>query len=224
MKERDREFRDRDKSTVITNKDVLGPKLSLYPSKDKYLSKPINDLDLSNYDQYTPSYSLLPKNVSVTSGGEDYSFKHMHKNQYEDRLFRCEDDRPEFELDMLLESAKVTTKWVEELLEKINNNIIKGDSPIPINLRCIERLYGDHGLDGMEVLRKNAPLALLVILTRLKQKQEEWARCLADFSKVCAEIYAKNYHKSLGHCSFYFKQQDTKSLSIKGVYGYGRAT
>ncbi|KAG4403132.1 hypothetical protein GLYMA_01G038300v4 [Glycine max] len=242
MKERDREFRERDKSTAIANKDVLGSKMSLYPSKEKYLSKPINELDLSNCDQCTPSYRLLPKNypipvasqktelgaevlndywVSVTSGSEDYSFKHMRKNQYEESLFRCEDDR--FELDMLLESVNVTTKRVEELLDKINSNIIKGDSPIrieehltAINLRCIERLYGDHGLDVMEVLRKNAPLALPVILTRLKQKQEEWARCRADFSKVWGEIYAKNYHKSLDHRSFYFKQQDTKSLSTKG--------
>uniref|UniRef100_A0A0R0LCZ1 Histone deacetylase interacting domain-containing protein n=1 Tax=Glycine max TaxID=3847 RepID=A0A0R0LCZ1_SOYBN len=243
MKERDREFRERDKSTAIANKDVLGSKMSLYPSKEKYLSKPINELDLSNCDQCTPSYRLLPKNypipvasqktelgaevlndywVSVTSGSEDYSFKHMRKNQYEESLFRCEDDR--FELDMLLESVNVTTKRVEELLDKINSNIIKGDSPIrieehltAINLRCIERLYGDHGLDVMEVLRKNAPLALPVILTRLKQKQEEWARCRADFSKVWGEIYAKNYHKSLDHRSFYFKQQDTKSLSTKAL-------
>lgn len=31
--------------------------------------------------------------VSVTSGSEDYSFKHMRRNQYEEALFRCEDDR-----------------------------------------------------------------------------------------------------------------------------------
>lgn len=31
--------------------------------------------------------------VSVTSGSEDYSFKHMRKNQYEESLFRCEDDK-----------------------------------------------------------------------------------------------------------------------------------
>ncbi len=68
------------------------------------------------------------------------------------------------------------------------------------------------------LLRKNAPLALPVILTRLKQKQEEWARCRSDFNKVWAEIYSKNYHKSLDHRSFYFKQQDTKSLSTKGNF------
>ncbi|CAL0311940.1 unnamed protein product [Lupinus luteus] len=243
LKERDRECRERGKSTAIAIKDVSGPRVSLYPSKDMYLSKPINELDLSNCEQCTPSYRLLPKNypiplasqktelgaevlndhwVSVTSGSEDYSFKHMRKNQYEESLFICEDDR--FELDMLLESVNVTTKRVEELLEKINRNVIKGGSHIRIeehltalNLRCIERLYGDHGLDVMDVLRKNASLALPVILMRLKQKQDEWARCHSDFNIVWAEIYAKNYHKSLDHRSFYFKQQDTKSLSTKAL-------
>ncbi|CAL5196996.1 unnamed protein product [Lathyrus oleraceus] len=243
VKERDRELRERDKSAGIANKDVSIPKVSL--SKDKYVGKPINELDLSNCEQCTPSYRLLPKNypipiasqrtelgdevlndhwVSVTSGSEDYSFKHMRKNQYEESLFRCEDDR--FELDMLLESVNVTNKRVEEILEKVNANIIPGDIPIRIeehltalNLRCIERLYGDHGLDVMDVLKKNASLALPVILTRLKQKQEEWARCRADFNKVWAEIYSKNYHKSLDHRSFYFKQQDAKSLSTKALLG-----
>ncbi|XP_023512218.1 paired amphipathic helix protein Sin3-like 4 isoform X2 [Cucurbita pepo subsp. pepo] len=245
-KDRDRENRERErleKNAAFGSKDIVGHRMSVFSSKDKYLGKPINELDLSNCERCTPSYRLLPKNypipsasqrtdlgdqvlndhwVSVTSGSEDYSFKHMRKNQYEESLFRCEDDR--FELDMLLESVNVTTKRVEELLEKINNNVIKADCPITVedhltalNLRCIERLYGDHGLDVMDVLRKNAPLALPVILTRLKQKQEEWARCRYDFNKVWAEIYAKNYHKSLDHRSFYFKQQDTKSLSTKAL-------
>lgn len=245
-KDRERENRERDRldrNVAFGSKDNTGQKTPLFSNKDKYMSKPIQELDLSNCDSCTPSYRLLPKNypipsasqrtdigaevlndnwVSVTSGSEDYSFKHMRKNQYEESLFRCEDDR--FELDMLLESVNVTTKRVEELLDKLNNNMINIESPIHIedhftalNLRCIERLYGDHGLDVMDVLRKNATLALPVILTRLKQKQEEWARCRSDFNKVWADIYAKNYHKSLDHRSFYFKQQDTKSLSTKAL-------
>ncbi|XP_010683342.2 paired amphipathic helix protein Sin3-like 3 isoform X2 [Beta vulgaris subsp. vulgaris] len=245
-RDRDRESRERDRtdrSGIYGNKEVANLRMSSNSNKDKYIGKPIQELDLSNCERCTPSYRLLPKNypiplashrtelgaevlndhwVSVTSGSEDYSFKHMRKNQYEESLFRCEDDR--FELDMLLESVNVTIKRVEDLLDKINSNIIKTEIPIriedhftPINLRCIERLYGDHGLDVMDVLRKNAILALPVILTRLKQKQEEWARCRADFNKVWAEIYAKNYHKSLDHRSFYFKQQDTKSLSTKAL-------
>ncbi|XP_010936783.1 paired amphipathic helix protein Sin3-like 4 [Elaeis guineensis] len=243
-RERDKERERLDKGAAFSSKDMASHKTHLYSNKEKYnLCKPISELDLSNCQRCTPSYRLLPKNypippsshrtelgasvlndvwVSVTSGSEDYSFKHMRKNQYEESLFRCEDDR--FELDMLLESVNVTTKRVEELLEKIQDNTIKPESPIRIedhftslNLRCIERLYGDHGLDVMDVLRKNASLALPVILTRLKQKQEEWSRCRADFNKVWAEIYAKNYHKSLDHRSFYFKQQDTKSLSTKAL-------
>ncbi|KAF2549695.1 hypothetical protein F2Q70_00019705 [Brassica cretica] len=84
------------------------------PSASKYVGVPINELDLSECVQCTPSYRLLPKDypveipryrnalgkkilndhlVSVTSGSEDYSFSHMRKNQYEESLFRCEDDR-----------------------------------------------------------------------------------------------------------------------------------
>ncbi|KAL9240901.1 hypothetical protein vseg_015069 [Gypsophila vaccaria] len=245
-RDRDRDCREGDRidrSSVYVSKEVENIWIPSNLIKDKYIGKPIHELDLSNCERCTPSYRLLPKNypipvasqktelgkevlndhwVSVTSGSEDYSFKHMRKNQYEESLFRCEDDR--FELDMLLESVNVTIKRVEELLEKINDSKSKAESPIridehfnAINLRCMERLYGDHGLDVVEVLKKNATLALPVILTRLKQKQEEWARCRADFNKVWAEIYAKNYHKSLDHRSFYFKQQDTKSLSTKAL-------
>ncbi|TVU22253.1 hypothetical protein EJB05_31937 [Eragrostis curvula] len=252
-REREREDRDRDREKERDKererldrgfmKDGSSHKPSILPKEKYNLSKPISELDLSNCQRCTPSYRLLPKNypmppasnrtdlgasvlndhwVSVTSGSEDYSFKHMRKNQYEESLFRCEDDR--FELDMLLESVNAATKRVEELIEKMQDNSIKPESPIridehltPLNLRCIERLYGDHGLDVMDVLRKNASVALPVILTRLKQKQEEWSRCRSDFNKVWAEIYAKNYHKSLDHRSFYFKQQDTKNLSTKSL-------
>ncbi|XP_074274489.1 paired amphipathic helix protein Sin3-like 3 isoform X2 [Silene latifolia] len=245
-RDRDHDYMERDRterSSPYVSKEVANLRISSNSNKDKYIGKPIQELDLSNCERCTPSYRLLPKNypipvasqkteigaqvlndhwVSVTSGSEDYSFKHMRKNQYEESLFRCEDDR--FELDMLLEAVNVTIKRVEEILEKINANNFKVEGPIQIedhftaiNLRCIERLYGDHGLDVMDVLKKNATLALPVILTRLKQKQEEWARCRADFNKVWAEIYSKNYHKSLDHRSFYFKQQDAKSLCTKAL-------
>ncbi|GMH04285.1 hypothetical protein Nepgr_006124 [Nepenthes gracilis] len=212
-------------------------------NKERYMAESIQELDLSNCQRCTPSYRLLPEDypipnasqrseigaqvlndywVSVTSGSEDYSFKHMRRNQYEESLFRCEDDR--FELDMLLESVSSTAKRAEDLLNNINNNIINADSSIRIedhftalNLRCIERLYGDHGLDVVDILRKNPALALPVILTRLKQKQEEWTKCRSDFNKVWAEIYAKNHYKSLDHRSFYFKQQDSKTLGTKSL-------
>ncbi|KAL0694479.1 hypothetical protein Bca4012_061659 [Brassica carinata] len=227
-----------DKSAAAGSNDIGNQKSPL--STSKYVGIPINELDLSECVQCTPSYRLLPKDypveipryrnalgkkilndhlVSVTSGSED-TFSHMRKNQYEESLFRCEDDR--YEMDMLLGSVSSAIKHVEILLEKINKNTISTDTTICIeehlsamNLRCIERLYGDNGLDVMDLLKKNMHSALPVILTRLKQKQEEWARCHSDFQKVWAEVYAKNHHKSLDHRSFYFKQQDAKNLSTK---------
>ncbi|XP_058068404.1 paired amphipathic helix protein Sin3-like 4 [Magnolia sinica] len=223
-KERDKGSEQFDKNGA---QDSAHPNGHLVPNEENYMDKPIWELDLSNCQSCTPSYRLLPKNypmpatshrtklaasvlndtwVSVPSESEDCSFKDMPKNPFEESLSRCEDDR--FELDMLLESVNVTTKHVEELLEKINDNTIKPDSQIRIevlftaqNLRCMERLYGDHGLDVLNVLPKNMSAALPVILARLKQKQEELLKCRSDYNKFWAEIYAKNYHKSLDHCT-----------------------
>lgn len=237
--------KEREKEKLLSQAPREPPihKPSLVSSKEKYLAKPISELDLSNCERCTPSYRLLPKSypkpvaslrsewahsvlndkwVSVTSGSEDYSFKHMRKNQYEESLFRCEDDR--FELDMLLETTAVTTQRIEELLQKMHEVNGTQDAQIhvedylkAIHLRCIERIYGDHGLDVVDLLRKNVSVALPVILSRLKQKQEEWIKCRGDMNKIWAEVYAKNYHKSLDHRSFYFKQQDKKSLSTKAL-------
>ena len=65
-----------------------------------------------------------------------------------------------------------------------------------INLRCIERIYGDHGLDVLDLLRENPNLALPVVLRRLQQKQDEWSVCRAEMNKGWTSVYDKNYHKS----------------------------
>ena len=240
-RERDRD-KDRDVKPHHAVKDA-SHKVSMAPSKDKHINKPISELDLSNCDRCTPSYRLLPKHyprpvsthrtplgnavlndswVSVTSGSEDYSFKHMRKNQYEESLFRCEDDR--FELDMLLESTAVTAKVVGEYADKQGDASAMEEHPngvddylSQINFRCIERIYGDHGLDIIDVLRKNTAKAMPIIHIRLKQKQEEWSKCRTDMNKVWAEVYAKNCYRALDHRSFYFRQQDKKALSTKGL-------
>ena len=64
---------------------------------------------------------------------------------------------------------------------------------VAINLRCIERIYGDHGLDVLDLLRENPTLALAVVLPRLQQKQDEWSVCRAEMNKVWTEVYEKNY-------------------------------
>lgn len=55
------------------------------------------------------------------------------------------------------------------------------------------------------------------MLSRLKQKDLEWRKARKDLDKTWKEVLEKNYHKSLDHRSFYFKQQDKKLLSAKGL-------
>eukprot|EP00899_Mesostigma_viride_P008288 jgi/Mesvir1/17460/Mv08734-RA.1 len=210
---------------------------------DSLYRLPVSELDLSNSERCTPSYRLLPKHyprgkcsgrtpmigsllndqwVSVTSGSEDYSFKNMRKNQYEESLFRCEDDR--FELDMVIESNMSTLAVMTRLNERLCGLAAEERAALdlhtemsPIHLRCVERIYGDHGPSIVELLQKNPGVAIPVIMARLKQKDEEWRAVRTEMNKVWRDVYAKNYYKSLDHRSFYFKQVDKKNLSARGL-------
>ena len=226
----------------LTPKDLQ--LMKVVTEREKFVSKPISELELSNCERCGPSYRLLPKNfppapastrtdlckavlndnwVAVTSGSEDYSFKAMRKNQYEEALFRCEDDR--FEIDMILETTKTCIeklqKYEEELgsmPEEAREEAIMPDGYMgAVYERAILRIYGERG-DEILYLVKTAPKATIpVVLKRLLQKQEEWRQLKTDMMPIWTDVYEKNYAKSLDHQSFYFKQMDKKSLSAKGM-------
>jgi paired amphipathic helix protein Sin3a len=222
-------------------------KQKMMSAREKFLSKPISELDLSACERCGPSYRLLPKNfpkatasartplciehlndnwVSVTSGSEDYSFKAMRKNQYEEALFRCEDDR--FELDMVLETTRVTIEVIEPIVEKASKMTPEEASTYrlpeghltPIHLRSIERLYGigtDQGTDIRRMIQDYPAATAPIVLGRLKQKEAEWKKVKTEVTPIWVDVYEKNYNKSLDHRSFYFKQTDKKALSAKGM-------
>lgn len=104
-----------------------------------WYSLPVSEIDFSNCRTCTPSYRHLPDSypsftcaertaadadvlndewVSVPTGSEDFSFKSMRKNQYEEALFRCEDER--YEVDMVLENNASAIRVLEPLAEEIN--------------------------------------------------------------------------------------------------------
>ena len=76
--------------------------------------------------QGTPCFTstkvhILTLTHGVASGSEDFSFHNYRKNQYEESLFKCEDDR--FELDMLIEANSSTMRVMHQLVEedKVNS-------------------------------------------------------------------------------------------------------
>ncbi|GMF16412.1 unnamed protein product [Phytophthora fragariaefolia] len=211
---------------------------------------PLAETDLSQCRRATPSYRGLPASypippcshrsalekqvcndswVSVPTGSEDFSFKSMRKNQYEEALFKCEDER--FEIDMVIEANASTISVLEPLAHEIEvlkkskelngeddkmwNYVVDKGTFRVTHLNAITRIYGDAGSQILDLLRKYPAGTIPVVLQRLKQKDEEWRRAREDLNRQWKEVNEKNYHKSLDHSSFYFKQKDKKQTSMK---------
>jgi paired amphipathic helix protein Sin3a len=69
----------------------------------------------------------------------------------------------------------------------------------------------------VELLKKNPTVAIPVILNRLEQKDAEWRKNREGMNVLWRKVFEQNYHKSLDHRSFYFKQADKKSLLPKAM-------
>ena len=213
-----------------------------------------SEIDFSTCKRMGPSYRALPKSfvppacsgrtplctevlndqwVSVATGSEEGGFKNSRKNQYEEVLFKCEDDR--YELDLVIELNVSTLRVLEPYAAKIaalseeeKANFRPTSLEHALDLlqcRSIERIYGDAGQEVLDGLFKNPVVAIPVIIKRLKQKDAEWRKARREWNKVWREVNEKNYYKSLDHQSFYFKQDEKKRLSPKGMalllFAYG---
>jgi paired amphipathic helix protein Sin3a len=157
---------------------------------------------------------------------EDSGFVSSKKNQYEDALFKCEDER--FEMDLILEYNLSTIAVLEPIAKRIEkmtaeereafrlDHRLNGTSEV-IYKKAIKRIYGDKADDIYEYLQKSPCAALPVVLKRLKAKDEEWRRVQRDWNRVWAEIHIKNYYKALDHQGIDFKVTDRKTLTTRSL-------
>ncbi|KAM6595606.1 hypothetical protein CsatA_006130 [Cannabis sativa] len=184
-------------------------KIKIHIGTPSYRFLPKNSFDAITPTSLTDTERLCSEVLNdrcalVTSGKSDeYYFKHAEKNKYEKLMLKCEDEM--FEFDMLVESVKVTIKNVAQLMEKINDNIDIAeiirieDYLTPQNLRCIKKLYNELGVDDIvDAMRKNPLGTSPFILRELKQEYEKLTRHRCDKNKDWADVYKKNYRKSLG--------------------------
>uniref|UniRef100_A0A672PUI2 Paired amphipathic helix protein Sin3a n=1 Tax=Sinocyclocheilus grahami TaxID=75366 RepID=A0A672PUI2_SINGR len=162
--------------------------------------------------------------VSFPSWSEDSTFVSSKKTQYEEHMYRCEDER--FELDVVLETNLATIRVLEAVQKKLSrmsaeeqvkfrlDNTLGGCSEI-IHRKAIQRIYGDKALDIIDGLKKNPAVSVPIVLKRLKLKEEEWREAQRGFNKIWREQNEKYYLKSLDHQGINFKQNDTKVLRSK---------
>ncbi|XP_078285850.1 SIN3 transcription regulator family member Aa isoform X2 [Rhinoraja longicauda] len=164
--------------------------------------------------------------VSFPSWSEDSTFVSSKKTQYEEHIYRCEDER--FELDVVLETNLATIRVLETVQKKLSrmsaddqakfrlDNTLGGTSEV-IHRKAIQRIYADKAADILDGLKKNPGVAVPIVLKRLKAKEEEWREAQRGFNKIWREQNEKYYLKSLDHQGINFKQNDTKTLRSKSL-------
>ncbi|KAJ0035034.1 hypothetical protein Pint_25445 [Pistacia integerrima] len=113
-----------------------------------------------------PVHAFLNANKFLPATGFCMRIFRCLRTKEEEILLRCEDDR--FEIDMLLEYVTSASERVKDLLIEIDQNKIQTttmkieDYLTGFDLRCIERLYGERGLDVVELLY-NSPVPALQV-------------------------------------------------------------
>ena len=164
--------------------------------------------------------------VSIPSWSEDSTFNTSRKTQYEEFIYRCEDER--FELDVVIETNSATIRVLEGVQKKMSKmspdelNRFKlddclGGTSQTIHQRALRRIYADKAPDIIEGLKKNPNVAVPVVLRRLKAKEEEWREAQKGFNQQWREQNEKYYLKSLDHQGINFKHVDTKALRSKSL-------
>uniref|UniRef100_A0A669DFW4 SIN3 transcription regulator family member Aa n=1 Tax=Oreochromis niloticus TaxID=8128 RepID=A0A669DFW4_ORENI len=156
--------------------------------------------------------------VSFPSWSEDSTFVSSKKTQYEEHIYRCEDERFEVNTILVLETVqrKLSRMSAEEQAKFRLDNMLGGSSEV-IHRKAIQRIYGDKAPDIIDGLKKNPAVSVPIVLKRLKTKEEEWREAQRGFNKIWREQNEKYYLKSLDHQGINFKQNDTKVLRSKSL-------
>lgn len=221
--------------------------MQLEDLKDDEAHGYIADYDWTTSEKLGPSYRATPRHweqwkctgrtgnalcaevlndswISVPTGTEEGSFKSSRKNQYEELLFKCEDDR--FELDLLVEGNVSAIKQLELLLASFRSLSPSALATFQLNeadlhvltTKAIRRVYGPRADEFIKMIMGKPSVAIPVVLSRLKAKDTEWNLARREWNVLWKQIFKKNYHKQLDHRSTAFKQEEKKMLTAKALF------
>ena len=147
------------------------------------------------------------------------------KNQYEEHMYQCEDER--YELDMVLEVNNMAKTALMSVMARLKNftcpddvarfrldDTLGGSSEVLMHT-ALNRLYGDKTKGIIEGLKCNPAAAVPIVLRRLVAKEKEWRTAQHSFNRVWREQNERYYLKSLDHQAAKFKQTDVKQIRSK---------
>lgn len=201
---------------------ALGPSYRHLPKRDQ--NKTCKGRDGMCYEVLNDVWASHP-----TWASEDSGFVAHRKNQHEEALHRIEEERHDY--DFHIESCQRTIQLMEPIVqqfyvmseaEKKNFQLAPGfggDSEA-IPKRIIMKIYGRD--TGGRVLTEmyQKPLSVLpIVLSRLKQKLEEWKSTQREWEKVWRDQINKQFWKSLDHQGINIRSADKKAFQQKQLTG-----
>jgi paired amphipathic helix protein Sin3a len=196
----------------------LGPSYRHLPKREQH--KVCRGRDEMCFEVLNDEWASHP-----TWASEDSGFVAHRKNQYEDGLHRLEEERHDY--DFHIESCQRTIQLTEPLLQQIRllseNDRARfiideklGGHSKAIPTRVINKVYGPQvGKTVMAQLVERPAAVLPIVLSRLKQKVEEWKQSQREWEKVWREQTQKFFWKSLDHQGINAKNLDKKNFQQK---------
>ncbi|KAF5095146.1 hypothetical protein D0Z03_001903 [Geotrichum reessii] len=203
-------------------------------------------LELSRCKAYGKSYRLLPKSETYmpcsgrdemcwevlndewvghpTWASEEAGFVAHRKNQYEEIMHRCEEERLEY--DYFIEANLRSIQTLETLNSRIASMTQEEKVlfKLPPNLghtstiyaKVLKKIYGEPRYhEVVDALMETPATSVPIVLKRMKQKDEEWRRAHREWNKVWRDTEQKVFYKSLDHRGLTFKQTDKKNLTTR---------
>lgn len=147
------------------------------------------------------------------------------KNSFEEALHKSEEERHEYHVQIAALTRTIAhfeplALRIEEMTsdERATFRLKPdfGGSGKCLYHRIIKKIYGrDGGLEIIQALQDAPAVAVPVVLTRLKQKDDEWRRAQREWGRTWREVDAKNFYKSLDHQGISFKANDKKNITAK---------
>ncbi|KAF2088148.1 hypothetical protein K490DRAFT_64822 [Saccharata proteae CBS 121410] len=203
---------------ALSNCRALGPSYRMLPKAEKM--RPCSGRDELCHSVLNDEWASHP-----TWASEDSGFVAHRKNQYEEGLHRIEEERHDY--DHSIEACVRTIQQLEPIAQQLLNMTPEErlQFQLPKNLggqsetiykRVIYKIYSrDRGNQVIRSLFENPFNVIPVLLSRMKQKLEEWKAAQREWEKVWREQTQRIFWKSLDHQSASAKASEKRQYQSK---------
>ncbi|KAJ2846753.1 hypothetical protein GGI22_006163, partial [Coemansia erecta] len=203
---------------TLTDEKAFGPSYRLLPESS--IHSKCSGRDSMCYEVLNDRWASHP-----TWASEDTEFVHHKKNNFEEAMFRSEEDRHEMdiEIDTNLSVIRQLTPIAQQIEQMdpekqmqltLPENFWGMSEALP--RRALRKVYDiGRAIEIIKAMHTHPAVAIPIVLKRLKQKDEEWRRQRRELAKVWRENDAKNYYRALDHQGLTFKSADRKNISPK---------